>query len=1090
MPAQIGSRVCAIAASFILFAIAATPSPGDDAAVELRFDAPMTALISARYWDQTQEQWLSDADRERPLFFDAVHRFLLIRFPGCAASLHEQLAAGNEIVSAKLVMSWTGQEFLRVKDYSVRTWPIAEEDPPEWHARTWLLRQPWTDDPEIGPTWNAWLNGLGYWREGGAFDAGHDRFAEPLGDALVCERKPVGEVDVTATLMSGDFGADLPTRLKQLEDCGFLVAKAESFNPEFGGHAGGLGIARIWIEQPELIVTVRPKADQQIGALPAPADVGLLATRLRAEGPDGEPTTHVPEDLPALIAEYQSRHDDLPEWMQERVREVASIKTRWDEKGQPLYVRMMGAEAMDPEWYAAAVDGLLSVGPGYFMGHSHVDPIITLLDCGHMLPEAARYHLYMNTKCRWTRPFAEDEIRTRVGYHGSMATLNHQCQFRSEALLAGEMLDDRDLMTMAQRNLSLMNRQMMFLGGVIQERGDSFYQGISLSTLKTAATHSTDPLVRLKAELALEKMIWELNSTYHPGLRRHVSPVSRRYRIETLLLDQDIPRAVLHTLSREGAFIDMGRETVHDLRAFGFDSASPGRVAHLAPWGEEWEANAIDLKPLPFLSVGASYVRGLAPEPIHYTTYMGQHYALGSIQIDPGEEWPNQAVWNRSPETATTLDDLGVMFVWAYMNDAPVNPYEHEPKEKVKAAPLAAMLQHENKMIYVMRPPEPHMWGEFCADGIESLFSRVSVFAYGPEDQRRIFVNDTPVEGFPFSAKHLDRIALDEGATYVGLIPLPATDLGRESEVVISYEYPRLNLDSYVLKTDQALPADGAWSQLMNATAGWLVELADAEDYEDFADFRAHLQQMQVQADWRAEDRVLDVSWTTGDDLLEMGFDTSIERERYSRPWAPSRAVPYARVNGEWPWLPDDMLLDSPLGQLSRTGLAEKAGATLRTLPGQPAMLKVEPISGTWEAVNPFIDPVPLELTTPEGAIIRADGAFGCGRITVRPNENWVRVDYHLPPPGGDLGVEKLQEDAGMGLHAGPAEWESALGRFLRPNFDVREAREQSARSLLVTGMRTPLRFFLNGERVSVGTGTVREDGKTWTRLPIAPADE
>jgi len=1072
----------AVIVCILLDAAAAHAQPrADDATFELRFDAPMTAVISARYWDDTQHQWMSEKDRERPLYFDAFHRFLLLRFPGCAEALHGRLADGQEIASAKLTMTWAGQEFLRVADYVVRTWPLKDKEPPEWHARAWALHRRWVDDPEIGPTWNAYVDGLGFWRQGGARDPEHDRSAEPLGEALVCERVPLGEVDLTGWLAGGD----LPARLRQLEDCGFVIAKSELFDQQFGEQAGGLGIARLWVERPELVVTLRPKQGATLPDLPAAADVPALAARLRAEGPDGEPTSRIPDDLPALVAEYQARHDGLPAWMQQRVREVAGIKTRWDERGLPLYARMMGPEAAEPEWYAAAVDGLLSVGPGYFMGHSHVDPIINLLDCAHMLPEVARYHLYMNTKSRWTRPFDPNDIRHRVGYFGGMATLNHQSQFRSEALLAGEILDDRDLMTMARRNLSLLNRQMIFLGGVIQERGDSFYQGISLSTLKTAATHSTDPLVRLKADLAVEKMIWELNSTYHPGLRRQVSPVSRRYRIATLLMDQDVPRAVLHTLSREGALIDMDRESVHDLSVFGFNSCPPARVAHLAPWGEEWEANAIDLKPIPFLSVGASYVRGLAPEPIHYTTYLGRNYALGSTQIDPGEEWPNQAVWRRSPEPATTIDDLGVMFIWAWMNDAPVNPYEHQPEEKVKAAPPAAMLQHENRMVYLMRPPEPHMWGSFLAGGVSSLFSRVSIYAYGPEEQRRIFVNDTPVEGFPFAANHLDCIALDEGATYVGLIPLPATDLGREAEVVIGYEYPLLTLDSYVLRTDQPLPADGAWEQLKDATAGWLVELADAEDFADFAAFRAHLRQMQVRAEWRAGERQLDVAWQAGDDLLEMSFTTAFERELYNRPWAPSRAVPYARVNGQWPWLPEGMLLDSPLGQLSRTGLAEKAGVTLRTMAGQPAMLKVEPISGTWEAANPFIDPVPLELTTPEGVIVRSEGDFGCGRITLRPSENWLRVDYQLPPPEGDLGVEKLQEDAGMGLHAGPAEWESPLGRFLRPHFDVREARAQSARSLLVTGMRSPLRYFLNGERLTVGADTVHEQGRTWVRVPL-----
>lgn len=115
-------------------------------------------------------------------------------------------------------------------------------------------------------------------------------------------------------------------------------------------------------------------------------------------------------------------------------------------------------------------------------------------------------------------------------------------------------------------------------------------------------------------------------------------------------------------------------------------------------------------------------------------------------------------------------------------------------------------------------------------------------------------------------------------------------------------------------------------------------------------------------------------------------------------------------------------------------------------------MLKVEPISGTCAAINPVVDPVPLEFSAPEGAIVRAEGQFGRGRILVWPSESLLRVDHYLPPPGGELGAARLQEDAAEGQHAGPAEWEEPLLRFMRPGFDVPTAREQTGRALLVGG--------------------------------------
>jgi len=1056
----------------------------------LRFDAPMLAAISARYWDQTQAQWMTDADRAHPLFFDAVHRFLWLRFPGAAEAIRERLQAGQEIASAALAMRWTGQEFMREPGYVHRSWPLEGKPEPDWHARVWLLRRPWVDDPEIGPTWNSYLNGLGFWRGGGGRD-GSDRFPAPLAEVLLgataLDEQPFVEADVTAALTSDDFGS-AGERLRRIADCGFLLNKAELFNQEYGEMAGALGLCRIFIAEPALVVRFRP-GQAQVAELPAAQDARALAERLRAEGPDGEPTSRIPEDLDRLLAEYRARHHDLPAPMREHVAQIANLSTRWDD-ALPVYWQLMDPAAAEPERYLAIVDSILALDPGYFKGHSHVDPIITLLDCGHLLPEVARYHLRMNTQARWTRPFDPEGIRHRVGYFGGMATLNHQCQFRSEALLAGEILDDPDLTMMARRNLSLLMRQMLFLDGVVQEHGDSFYHGISLATLKTAATYCADPLTRLKADLGIERMIWELNATYHPGLRRHVSSVARRYRVNTLILDQDIPRAVLHTLSRDRVLIETDQQSVHDVPVIGFNSTPPQRVANLAPWGQEYEANAIDDKPLPFLSMGASLVRGLAPDPIYYITYMGRNYALGSCHVDMDEQWPNQAVWRRTPEPVTRLDDLGIMFVWPYMNDVPINDYTQDQDDAIKSTSLMVQLQHENRLICVMRPTERQFLGEYAEGGVRSFFSRASIFAYGPEEGRRIFVGDTPLTTFPATARQGDRIALDEGATYVGLIPLPATDLGRRQEVAISYEYPRLDLDSYCLDAEQPLPdEDATWQRLMTATNGWVIELADAEDYESFEAFRAHLAEMSVESAWHPEEGRLDITCADEERTLELGFLPGYERPRDDRPYPLANVIAHARVNGEWPWLPDGLLLDSPLGQLSATGHAEKAGATLDTLAGQSAMLKVEPVSGTYVAINPVVDPVPLELATPEGAIVRAEGQFGCGRILVRPAESLLQVDHYLPPPGGELGAARLQDDAAEGQHAGPAEWEEPLLRFMRPGFDVRTAREQTARALLVTGMAEPLRVVLNGEALTGALQRVEADGRTWLRVPIAPQD-
>ena len=82
--------------------------------------------------------------------------------------------------------------------------------------------------------------------------------------------------------------------------------------------------------------------------------------------------------------------------------------------------------------------------------------------------------------------------------------------------------------------------------------------------------------------------------------------------------------------------------------------------------------------------------------------------------------------------------------------------------------------------------------------------------------------------------------------------------------------------------------------------------------------------------------------------------------------------------------------------------------------------------------------------------------------------------------------MELLQADARKGLHGGSPEYEAALSRFFRSGVDVRLAREQSARALLVTGFEAPPTVNLNGRPLTAPLPSFTAAGKTWYRAPIA----
>jgi len=1049
----------------------------------LAFDDEMATVIWARQWNATQTQWLAEKEREKPLFFDAAHRFLLLRFPGCAEAIVGKLAAGHEIAAVKLVVTWQDQEWLRTAyGYVHRGYRLKEMEPETWHARVWLLRRPWTADAEIGPTWNAHINGAGYWAAGGARDTKKDRWPEPLGQAPLGKDEPTATIDVTTALLQAGEGRDLGQRLRDLEACGFLIDKAELASPKAGSWGLSTGHCRVFVADPKLVMTFRRAKDVSV-TLPPAVDVPALARELKATGAGGQPPVRIPENLQELAGRILDARPDMPEWMKRRVHELRTVPVGERDRDDVGYRLPNAFDAGDQEAYAKIVEDLLRQPPGWFRGHSHLDYLIPLVEYEPMLNELLRYHLHKYFESRWLHPYLEDDLRVRAGYRNGISTLNLMTQFRSEVALVGELLNRPEMAVRGHRNISHLNRHMIWSEGTHQERGDSFYLGITLGNLKMVSRYAKDPLARLRADLGVEKILFEENTNYHPGLRRRVSRIARRYRIDDLLMRQDVPRGALHTLSKKGVLIETDKEEVHGIPTVNFHACNPVRVALLAPWGPEWETHAIDDKPLPSWSISTNHVRHRMRPPVHDMTYLGNHYGLSCMDANIGVEWPVLAVWKRTERDVQHLEDLGILWPWPYVNGKLASDYnQQEPKSLDGSCPQAS-LQHHNKMIHVVRPLEQVFAAEGLQQGIRSFSSRILAYMYAKAEDRELWINDERITSYPATAKQGDVITLGDGVSYVGLIPLPATDLGRDAEVEIRFDYPRLELESFVLKTDDPLPSnDATWAKLHDASAGWIIEMGDQTEYGSFQEFQSHMKAANVTHRWDAAQKVLHVGYTSGGNQLELGVNCGYVRvkttERYIRP---RDLLTYVRVNGQNPWPPIEIDLDSPIGQLGTAARLEKGGAVLETAKGQMALLKVERVTGTYTAINPFVDPTPLRLTTPDGAVLRTDGPAGMARIHFRPTEGKLWIDYRIPPPEGDKAVEMLFKES-QTTHP----W---YQRYFREGVDVTKAHQQSARFLLVTGIDDQPTVVLNSEPLPGPFETVTTEGKTWFRIPIVEGE-
>ncbi|MHB9131952.1 MAG: hypothetical protein ACYDBB_12830 [Armatimonadota bacterium] len=1059
---MIRSLVCvSVVLSLAMLCIGALAQPAPE--VTLTFDAPMTAIINARQWDQTQQVWGRKAGE---YYFDAVHRFLLTRFPGCAAAVQAKRIDGYEIAGVKLSLTWKDQEFQRVAGYSWRNYPYKDKPEPSWHARGWLLRRAWIDDPQRRPTWNAFANGIGYWRQGGAHDPNHDRLPNALEQVELSNARPVGVFDLTPL-----FTADRTERmLQQLDYCGVLLQKAEMHNREYGESGLATSVARIFTTAPLLTVTLR-KGKAVRAALPA-VDIDAYLIKLKQAGGDGQPTTVIPEKLAELAkAHREQRQAAVPAWAWPHVQDLWQLPPHYGiDHGYDWFTQTCRAlESGDKAQYEKAVNAILSVPPGWFAGHQHIEYLLPLIIYGDLLPDVVRYHLRRGFEARWEMPLDPKNVFSHQKVTG-VGTFNHMAQARPKALLGAELTGKTELAGMAEYGLWLLSRHMVFCDGYSQELGDSYYRGITLAPLQAAAKYSRDPLMRLNASLMVEKLLLEDISTYHPGLRKRVSRISRRMgEWPQSLIDQDVAEGALHTLSQAGALLELDApgepKMAHGLKPFNFHATPAVRVALMAPWGPEWLSNAIDRKPLPFRTVHTTYVMDRIKEPIYAMTYMGRNYALASEQAYTSATVPVQAAWRRAAKPASKLDDIGVLTIQGRLNEQPPTSLEQTP---------FGVLQQNNTLIYLLHAPEVKLlqagdtnFPPVAKDGLRSFKCAVNLYTFGPDGEREVWVNEQRVTQFPITARFGDIITIKEGVCYLGLRPLPATNLGRKDEIVIRQEHPLLQISAYLYQSDTPL---AGLDRLTDATAGWVLEMADAEDHASFAAFRAQVAAAKLQTRWEAPARTLHITYANGKDTLETGFRTDFEREMlWHKQLPPSKVFAYQRVNGAWPWPDRSIDLDNPLAQMGKAARLEKGGAVLEKAEGRMGLLRVEPISGTYEGVNPFVEPAPFTLHTPEGAVVRADGLLGMARVTVRPKEQTLWVDYHLPPDSLP-NLVKLQQEQ---------------GRFFYPGVNLKTLRRDSARALLVSGFTNPV-LILNGKRVPGPFPQQRIEGKIWYRIPIA----
>lgn len=991
--------------------------------------------------------------------FDAVHRSLLVRFPGCAEGVAEALKKGGRIARAELVLPFRETERLtpgyeEPSSFIGNMWDRLE---PRWHAVAWRLRRAWKADPATGPTFNDAVKGRISWTRYGAQDDEHDRFPAQFGPAEVSKEK-VESLDVTAAFLDQAYGRTLGERLRGVEECGFIVRKLEYYDMHFetpgyewAAMTGGRGII---IGRPQLVLTIEPAqgSAEQVDLPPA-------ADPLSRKG-EWKPTAVLPDEkaFEALREKYAFRKPAwMPDWQWQRAQELYRLD------GQ---ANAFPAERRE---YVKWIDEILRMPPRAWHGFQAADQLTLVYDFADAFPPPVLDHLrlywtawlmphrdtwdmvhnqYHQIYTPWRELGGDYVDRTgdwrgnksfyRESYCRFMSTMNFNHTAAVGALLGGHFIGSDKAVADGRYGLEMFPlRLWSWFDGTLQEAIDHYYLSITLTDQKTFADYGPREFDRLMGRSLLWKSMEELSTCYHPMLRRYVSAGGRTTPFYATQV-QDGVQHIAHVLCPKGALTDtdkvesrqeeIRRKAVNRPPIIGHD-LSPRRVAMQSvksPWAPEWVSAVFEDKPLPFEVTAAFRQWGAhIKEPKFKRSYMGRLYGLASFDYAASPTLNLQALWNRKetpPETAEDIGQLLVRFGYNRVNFI----------DTMKGGTLGnmggsmAVLQHRNVMLILSSPNAGLKGSHFSPDKdeIRSIQTAACLFALREQPGWTISVDGKEISSLPFACKAGSRIAIQDGAVFVGIIPLETTDLGRDVEVMLkeggepvmvqSGEWMResLLIENYFYRSDERFDLGRDPDRLDAACGGFVVVMGDRTEFAGLPAFQKHLDGIRIRRSHDPAANLVELTCEVGGDRLEMGFrPRGADSDDHQ---IVSEGIPYRRVNGKWPYLPEGVERESNLSILGRRSPLEKNGARLFLEPNQMGYVLTEPKTGVFLGANPLPDLSWFRFETPGGISLEADGRIGLGFFCVQPSAGKIDVEYALHPDLPADGAARCLIIAGM----------------------------------------------------------------------------
>lgn len=496
--------------------------------------------------------------------------------------------------------------------------------------------------------------------------------------------------------------------------------------------------------------------------------------------------------------------------------------------------------------------------------------------------------------------------------------------------------------------------------GAPREYNSPTYAGVDLHALAEIAEHAADPATRLLARLMEERLWLHAATHYHAPTAQVAGPHSRAYQND-VTGGRGSLKTTMYKLLGDEALI---RKTpFYPLRQGDGHVAAALAEYHLP----EPVLALLREMPYPFT------VRETADGELglDLSTTLTADWALGVASREYSTQSDNLILHYRKEATP----GFGVVYTRFILNDRRLGGTLHatDRNRSNNIADVGAFrgVHGRNKVIGVYGLLPQH-------ENLSSI--KLDCFIPGRAALGRVLIGDRSVESLPIEVPPGVPLIIEDGAVYVGLLPLRHSNLGRVAPVRLEEDGGDLVLSTVIYEGPEKrfweYSALGGPFYRGNIECGVVLEVASREQFPDAAAFAAHLAVATVED--ATVEGVRQIRYRSGGDNLLLRYSLS------------DMAVIERRVNGEQVV---SVPLDSPVAVQCHVSPLVLGGIRL-DVPVEPAAnwLSTDPEGGTIIATRATATPGPFALHLPDGRSVSAP-ALGLARITCRPGSGEVAIE-------------------------------------------------------------------------------------------------